>query len=159
MLGDGQRIKTIFLVSWIFPGKADTVILLGFECAINPHNLIKIVRDFFFEKIKIFIFFFLMWTTLNFRGRGKTKRTARDIYKRTLDIEFERDRSIGLGSTIDDRQTDTHTHTHTHTGIFYKTHFWTVRVVYRTIKDHKKIEVEFFTIAVLPSLPQPKNVF
>ena len=33
-------------------------------------------------------------------GRGKTKKTARDIYKRTLDIEFERDRSIRLGSTI-----------------------------------------------------------
>ena len=36
-----------------------------------------------------------MWSTLNFRGRGKTKYTARDIYKRTLYIEIERDRSIG----------------------------------------------------------------
>ena len=49
-----------------------------------------------------------MRTTLNFRGREKTKKTARDIYKRTLDIEFERDRSIGLGSMISDGQTDTH---------------------------------------------------
>ena len=42
-------------------------------------------------------------------GRGKTKKKARDIYKRTLDIEFERDRSIGSGFTIDDGQTDRHT--------------------------------------------------
>ena len=76
-----------------------------------------------------------MWTTLNFRGRGKTEKTARDIYKRTLDIDFERDRSIGLGSTFGDghtdkqtdSQTDTDRHrqtdTHTHTDIFSKTHF------------------------------------
>ena len=62
-----------------------------------------------------------MRTTLNLRDRGKTKKTAGDIYKRTLDIEFERDQSIGLGSTIGDGQTDRHTHTHTH--IFIKTHF------------------------------------
>ena len=89
--------------SWLvlgifFSGKADSVILLGFECTINTQNLIKIVWAIF-EKIKIFNFF-LMWMTLNFRGRAKTKKTARDIYKKTLDIEFERDRSIGLGSTI-----------------------------------------------------------
>ena len=37
MLGDEQKIKkTIFLVSGIFPGKADSVILLGFKCTINP---------------------------------------------------------------------------------------------------------------------------
>ena len=49
---------------------------------------------------------------------------ARDIYKRILDNEFERDRSTDLGSTIGDgqRHTDTHTHTHTHTD-FFKTHF------------------------------------
>ena len=43
-------------------------------------------------------------------GMGKTKKMARDIYKRTLDIEFEGDWSIGLGSMICDGQTDTHTH-------------------------------------------------
>ena len=61
------------------------------------------------------------------------KKTARDIYERTLDIEFERDRSIGLGSTVGDnqtdRQTDRHTHTHTdtdtHTGcLSYKSFFF-----------------------------------
>ena len=51
---------------------------------------------------------------LNFRGRGKTKKTARDIYMWTLYFEFERDWSIGLGSTFGDGHTDTHTHTHTY---------------------------------------------
>ena len=50
-------------------------------------------------------------------GVGENLKTARDIYIRTLDIEFERDRSIGLGSTIGDGQTDTQT------DIFSKTHF------------------------------------
>ena len=52
-----------------------------------------------------------MYTALSFRGRGKTKKAVRDIYKRTLNIEFERDRSIGLSSTIGDGHTDTHSHT------------------------------------------------
>ena len=58
-------------------------------------------------------------------GKGQTKKTARDIYMRTLYIEFERDRSIGLGSTFGDGHTyrQTHTHTHIHTDIFSKTHF------------------------------------
>ena len=86
---------------------------MGFECTINPQNLIKIVGAIF-EKMKIFNFF-VMRTTLNFRGRGKTKTPARDIYKRTLDIEFDRDRSTGLGSTIGDGQTDRQTHTRTQT--------------------------------------------
>ena len=31
-LGDGYKIKKIiFLVTWIFPGKADSAIFLGFE--------------------------------------------------------------------------------------------------------------------------------
>ena len=47
---------------------------------------------------------------------GKLKKTAGDIYNRTLHIEFERDRSIGLGSTIGDGQIHTHTH-------FFKTQF------------------------------------
>ena len=51
---------------------------------------------------------------------GKTKKkTARDIYKTTSDIEFERDRSIGLGFMFGDGQTDRHTHPQT----FFKTLF------------------------------------
>ena len=57
-LGDEQKIKTTFLVSGIFSGKADSVMLLGFECTINPQNLIKIVVAIF-EKIKIFNFFLM----------------------------------------------------------------------------------------------------
>ena len=40
----------------IFARKAEGVILLVFECTINPQNLIKIVVAIF-EKIKIFNFF------------------------------------------------------------------------------------------------------
>ena len=57
LLGDGQKIN-IFLVSGIFPGKADSVIFLGFEYTTNPENLIKIVGAIF-EKIKIFNFFLM----------------------------------------------------------------------------------------------------
>ena len=46
-LDDGQKIKNYLLVSGIFPGKADSVILLGFECTINPQNLFQIVRAIF----------------------------------------------------------------------------------------------------------------
>ena len=80
---------------------------------------------------------------------------ARDIYKKTLYIEFEQDRSIGLGSTISnrqtDRQTDRHTHTHTHTDILSKTHFldYGSDVERKIIKKSKS---NFLTIAILPSL-------
>ena len=69
-----RKSKTIFVVSGIFSGKVDSVILLGFECTINPQNLIKIVGAIF-EKIKIFNFF-LIWTTLTFRGREKLKNVC-----------------------------------------------------------------------------------
>ena len=66
-LGDDHTEKLFFFYFLrIFPGKADSAILLGFECTINPQNLIKIVGAIF-EKIKILIYF-LMWTTLNFGG-------------------------------------------------------------------------------------------
>ena len=54
ILADGQKIKNyrIFLVSGIFPGKADSAILLRFECTINPQNFMKIVGAIF-EKMKI----------------------------------------------------------------------------------------------------------
>ena len=111
-----------------------------------------------------------MWTTLKFRGRGKTKKTARDIYKRTLDIEFERDRSISLGSTIGDGQTDRQTERqtdrptdrqtdrHTHTDIFSKTCLDCGSDVESEII--KKIEVEFFDDCnrLLPSLLTSRRV-
>ena len=89
-----------------------------------------------------------MWTTLHFRVRGKTKKTARDICERALDIEFERDRSIGLGSTLGDdhtdRQTDRQTHTHKHTFLDCGSD-----VEWKIIKKSKS---NFLTIEILPSL-------
>ena len=72
ILADGQKIKTIYLVSGIFSGKVDSVSLLVFECTINTQNLIKIVGPIF-EKIEI-LHFFLILTTLNFRVGGKLKK-------------------------------------------------------------------------------------
>ena len=58
-LGDRQKIKKIlFQLQGFYTGKADSSILLGFECTINPQNLLKIVGAIF-EKIKIFIFFLM----------------------------------------------------------------------------------------------------
>ena len=93
-----RELKNVFLVSGIFSGKADSVILLGFQCTINPQNLIKIVVAIF-ETVEV-LNFFLMWTTLNFRGRSKTKKWANDICRGTLDIECEWDWPVGLGQKI-----------------------------------------------------------
>ena len=69
-----------------------------------------------FEKIKIFNFFLHeLSLILGVGGKLKKKKTVRDIYNRTLDIEFEGDRSIGLGSTIGDGQTHTNKHKHKQT--------------------------------------------
>ena len=54
-LGDGQKIKNYFSSFRGFPGKADSVELLGLECTINSKNLIKIV-GVIFEKIIFLIF-------------------------------------------------------------------------------------------------------
>ena len=43
-----------------------------------------------------------MWTTLNFEGRSKTKKRAGDIFKGTLNIEFQQDYSVGLVATLGD---------------------------------------------------------
>ena len=58
-LGAGQKLKTIFLVSAVFPGKADSVILLVFEYTVNPQNLSKLLEPFL-RKSKFSFFFFLM---------------------------------------------------------------------------------------------------
>ena len=51
-LGDGQKIKNYFSSFRDFSGKAVSVILLGFECTINPQNFMKIVGAIF-EKMDI----------------------------------------------------------------------------------------------------------
>ena len=49
-LGDGLKIKNYFSSFRDFSGKADSVILLGFEYTMNPQHLIKTVGASF-EKI------------------------------------------------------------------------------------------------------------
>ena len=57
-----------------------------------------------FEKMKI-LNFFLIWTTLHFEGRSKSKKKwVLDICKGILDIEFKRDWSVGLDDTLGDGQ-------------------------------------------------------
>ena len=51
-LGADRKLKNIILVTRIFSGRADSAILLGFECTINPQNLMKFVVVIF-GKIKI----------------------------------------------------------------------------------------------------------
>ena len=62
-----------------------------------------------------FNFFLMCELPLILGVGGNLKKKARDIYERTPDTDFERDWSIGLGSTFGDGQT--------HTGIFSKTVF------------------------------------
>ena len=88
-----RKFKAIFLVSGIFLRKADSKI-----CTINPHNSIRIVGAIF-QKIEILIFFLCDLPLI--LGVGEK-------LKRTLDIEFERDRSIGLSSTFGDGHTNRH---------------------------------------------------
>ena len=56
------------------------------------------------ENFKIF----LTWTTHNFGGRSKKEkkreREKGNLCKGTPDIEYEQDRSVGLGATLRDRQ-------------------------------------------------------
>ena len=117
--------------------------MLGFECTINPQNLIKIVGPIFLE-YQIFLSCEL----------GKIKKTAQVIYKRTQDIEFERDRSIGLGSIIGDGQTDTHTQRERERERerdFLK-HIFRLWEWCR-MKNHQKIEVESFHDCNTPFTP------
>ena len=96
-LRDRQKIENCFSsFTEFFSGKADSGILLGFECTINPQNLMKIVGAIF-EKIKI-LYFFLCELPLIL------KKWAKDICKGTLDIERERDWPVGLGATLGDEQ-------------------------------------------------------
>ena len=93
-LGATLDDRRIIIVTRIFPGKSDGALLLGFECTINPQNLMKVIAAVF-QKMKIF-YFFLMGSTLNFGGRSKRKRRRVDICKGILYVEFERYRSLGL---------------------------------------------------------------
>ena len=65
------------------------------------HTKFKHRLSQFLTKSK-FLIFFLCELPLILGVEEKLKKTAQDIYTRTLYIEFERDRSIGLGSTLGD---------------------------------------------------------
>ena len=78
ILDDGQKIKNYFPSFRDFPGKAESVILLGFECTINSQNLIKIVRAIF-EKFEILIFF-LCELPLILGVGGKLKKGSRYLH-------------------------------------------------------------------------------
>ena len=93
-----RKLKTIFLLSRIFPEKAYSAILLSFECTINTQNLNKIVGAIY-EKIEI-LNFFLCELPLILGVAQKLKQQAKDIYKGTPDIEFEQDGSGGLGAIL-----------------------------------------------------------
>ena len=95
-----RKLKTIFLVSGIFPGKVVSVIFLGFECSINPQNFMKIVGAIF-DKMK---YFFLCELPLILKVDRKRKKNKLQIVARGLDIEFERDWSFGLCATLGDEQ-------------------------------------------------------
>ena len=74
-LGERKKIKKYYSsYKDFFREKPIVAIFLGFECTINPQNLIIIVGAIF-EKMKI-LNFFLMWTTLNFEYRSKTKKKS-----------------------------------------------------------------------------------
>ena len=57
-LGDEQKIKNYFSSFMDFSGKFAIITLLGFECTINPQNVMKIVGAIF-EKIEILFDSFL----------------------------------------------------------------------------------------------------
>ena len=131
-LGDEKFWIYIFSVSWILSGKADSVIFLGFECTINPQNLIKVVGAIF-EKIRI-LNFFLKWITLNFRGRGKTKKNG-SRYLHEDPIYRIWTRSVNWFRLYVRRQS--HRQTHTHTQTFFLKHIFRLWEWCRT-KNHKK---------------------
>ena len=69
------------------------------ECSTNPKKLMKIFKAIFLENRN---FNFLNKTTHNCEGWSKTKKSPRNICKRTLDKGFERDWSVGLDALLGD---------------------------------------------------------
>ena len=94
--------RTFYFYSfWDFSGIADSVILLRCRMYYKPTEFDENRWSHFWENEN---FNFFMWTSLNFDGRSKTKKWAKDICKRTLDIKCERNWSVGLGAMLGDGQ-------------------------------------------------------
>ena len=137
-----RKLKTIFLVSKIFPRKVYSVILLGFECTINPQNLNKSLEPFL-RNSKFWIFFLCELPLI--LGVGGKLRKRLEIFTWGPYIYRIWTRSVDWFRLYvrrrSHRQTDTHTHTHTQT--FFLKHIFRIREWYR-IENHQKIEIEFF---------------
>ena len=116
--GTDRKLKTIFLASRIFPGKTDTLILLGFEYTIKPQNLIKIVGAIF-EKIIILNFFSCKLPLI--LELGEKKRL--EIFTRGPQISILNE----ISKLIQARRSATVRQKNTH--IFSKSHFQTVGVM------------------------------
>ena len=81
-----KKLKNTFFSLKDLPGIADSAILMWLECTINPQNFMKTVEAIFEKTIFLF---FIMWTTLNFEGRSKTKtkkKNRQEIFTRGLQI-------------------------------------------------------------------------
>ena len=128
-----ERITNVYVSCGMSAGIVSThvVITLSFRLYMShfPTGLVsskkKIVAmtfapTYIFLRKSKYLNFFLCELTLILGLGEKLKKEVRDICKRTLYIEFERDRSISLGSTIGDGQTHRQTQTHTHTFFFLK---------------------------------------
>ena len=80
-LGDRyKKIAYIILVTMIFPGKANSAILLGFECRINQQNFMNIVVAIF-DKM-IILNFFLCELPLILRVDRKRTKDELEIFAR-----------------------------------------------------------------------------
>ena len=77
-LMDSKLINS-FLVSWIFQ-KNRQYHIVGCQKYYKPIKFDQNIVDAIFEKIWIFLFSFLMWTTVNFRARGKIKNKMTWIF-------------------------------------------------------------------------------
>ena len=100
--------------------------------------------------IKILIQVFLMWTTLNFRGRRKAKeKGSRYLHEDPRHRIWTRsgDWFRLYVRRLSHRQTHTHRHTHT----FFLELIFRMSEWYR-FENHKKSKSNFLTIAILPSL-------
>ena len=142
-LGDAtdRKFKTIFLVSGIFPGKANSVILFGFACTINPQSLIKIVGAVL-RKSKFLIFSLCELPLILGVGEKLKKKGSKYLQE---DPRYGiRTRSVNWFRLYDRRRTDRQTDRQTHTQTFVLKHVFRLWE-WRRIKNHKKkIEVEFF---------------
>ena len=85
-LRDRQKIKNYSSSFKDFSEKADSVILLGFECTINTQNLNKIVGAIF-QKIEILIFFLCELPLILGVARKRKEQTGH-ICKGTTYTEF-----------------------------------------------------------------------